>query len=35
MERTAEISPCGNYRYNLTRIWDDNKPLVMYIGINY
>jgi hypothetical protein len=30
----AEFSPCGNYRYKLWRIWDENKPLAMCIGLN-
>ncbi|WP_346236727.1 DUF1643 domain-containing protein [Niabella insulamsoli] len=30
----AHFSPCGNYRYALWRIWDDKKPLVMFIGLN-
>jgi len=34
MKKGAHISECGKYRYFLTRDWDENKPLVMYIGIN-
>ncbi len=30
----AEFSECGKYRYALWRIWDDNKPFVMFIGLN-
>ena len=30
----AEFSDCGKYRYALWRIWDKNKPLVMFIGLN-
>ncbi len=30
----AEFSPCGKYRYTLWRIWDQAKPLVMFIGLN-
>ncbi|TXY77881.1 DUF1643 domain-containing protein [Vibrio cholerae] len=34
MIKTAEFSPCRNYRYELWRIWDKNKPYVMFIGLN-
>lgn len=30
----AEFSECRKYRYALWRIWDDSKPLVMFIGLN-
>lgn len=30
----ANFSKCGNYRYSLWRIWDESKPLVMFIGLN-
>lgn len=30
----AEFSECGKYRYKLWRIWDENKPLIMFIGLN-
>lgn len=30
----AEFSACRRYRYALWRIWDENKPLVMFIGLN-
>lgn len=30
----AEFSVCGLYRYILWRIWDTQKPLVMFIGLN-
>ena len=30
----AEFSTCRNYRYALWRIWDMNKPKVMFIGFN-
>lgn len=30
----AEFSPCRKYRYALWRIWDETKPLVMFIGLN-
>lgn len=34
MEKTALISPCGNYRYKLGRFWDKSKPIVMFIMLN-
>jgi len=30
----ANFSKCGKYRYALWRIWDETKPLVMFIGLN-
>lgn len=30
----AEFSACRNYRYVLWRIWEVNKPKVMFIGLN-
>lgn len=30
----AEFSQCRNYRYVLYRIWDRQKPAVMFIGLN-
>lgn len=30
----AIFSECRNYRYALWRIWDESKPLVMFIGLN-
>jgi len=30
----AEFSKCRNYRYALWRVWDNTKPLVMFIGLN-
>lgn len=34
MISTADISPCGKYRYSLTRTWDADKPDVVFIGLN-
>ena len=34
LERGAEISECGRYRYALRRRWDDSKPAVMFIMLN-
>ena len=33
-ESGAEISPCKKYRYSLWRIWDQGKPLCMFIMLN-
>lgn len=30
----ATFSGCRKYRYALWRIWDDQKPLVMFVGLN-
>lgn len=30
----AEFSPDNKYRYALYRVWDREKPLVMFIGLN-
>lgn len=30
----AEFSEDGKYRYALWRLWDESKPLVMFIGLN-
>lgn len=34
MIQTATISDCQQYRYELRRVWDDTKPLVLFIGLN-
>lgn len=34
MIRSAEISDCGKFRYELRRVWDKNKPLVLFVGLN-
>lgn len=34
MDRGAELSECGHYRYSLWRIWDTSKPPVLFIGLN-
>lgn len=34
MKRTADISECGKFRWVLTRVWDDNLPLLGIIGLN-
>ena len=30
----AEFSPCGKYRYQLWRIWDEALPTIAFIGLN-
>lgn len=32
--KSATISPCGLYRYTLERIWNEHKPLALFIGLN-
>lgn len=32
--RDAKISDCGNYRYSLSRIWDTEKPKVLFVMVN-
>ena len=34
MEKGAEISECSKYRYSLWRIWDKDKPIFTFIGLN-
>lgn len=34
MNSGAEFSECRTYRYKLWRIWDEKKPLVLFIGLN-
>lgn len=34
MKKTALLSPDKRYRYNLTRIWDENKYQVCFVGLN-
>lgn len=34
MKKSAVISECRKYRYELRRIWDESKPLVLFIGLN-
>lgn len=33
MKRTASISPCGNYRWTLTRVWDE-RPMLLVVMFN-
>lgn len=34
IKKGAQFSECGKYRYSLYRIWDENLPLIMVIGLN-
>ena len=34
IEKGAEISDCGKYRYKLWRIWDKTKPFVTFLMLN-
>ncbi len=34
MQKSAIISPCKKYRYELTRVWDSSKPWVLFICLN-
>lgn len=34
IEKGAEISECGKYRYRLWRVWDRSKPFVMFLMLN-
>lgn len=34
MIKTAEISPCGKYRYYLSRRWQEGKPTATFIMLN-
>ncbi len=31
---SARYSPCEIYRYTLQRVWDEQRPLVAFIGLN-
>jgi len=34
MRRSAVISPCGLYRYELRRVWDDSLPVLVVCMLN-
>lgn len=34
MKKNADISECEKYRYSLERVWDQDKPLIGFIGLN-
>jgi hypothetical protein len=34
VKKTAKLSNCRTYRYELWRVWDESKPYVVFIGLN-
>ena len=34
MIRSAVISPDGKYRYTLSRIWDEDKPIILFVMLS-
>ena len=34
IKKSAIFSPCETYRYSLTRIWNDEKKPIIFIGLN-
>lgn len=34
MLQISNFSECGKYRYKLTRVWDEIKPIALCIGLN-
>jgi|AGTN01.2.fsa_nt_gi Uncharacterized protein conserved in bacteria len=34
MTRSAEFDPTGKYRYTLSRIWDADKPIAIFVMLN-
>lgn len=34
IRRTADISPCGKFRYSLTRTWEIGLPVVTFVMLN-
>ncbi len=34
MEKNAVLSPCQKYRYTLSRVWDKELEIIMFIGLN-
>jgi hypothetical protein len=34
VEKSADFSKCGKYRYCLSRIWDKDKPKVLFVMLN-
>lgn len=32
--KNANFSSCKMYRYSLTRIWDNKKPIYLFVGLN-
>ena len=34
MQRSAILSDCGAYRYELRRTWDSSRPILLWVGLN-
>ena len=34
IKKSAVISPCKKYRYSLSRAWDINQKIILFIGLN-
>ena len=34
IQKNAVLSECRQYRYSLSRVWEPNKPYVLFIGLN-
>ena len=34
MQKSAIVSDCGAYRYELRRTWDDQLPILLWVGLN-
>lgn len=34
MKKSAVISQCKSFRYELRRVWDESRPLVLVVGLN-
>lgn len=34
IKKSAVISPCGKYRYSLSRIWDHSADQIIFVGLN-
>lgn len=34
MKKDAVLSECSQYRYSLSRIWDETKPIIGFIALN-
>lgn len=34
MKSSAKFSSCRQYRYELRRVWDEDRPLVMFVCLN-
>jgi hypothetical protein len=34
VSKGAQVSPCGLYRYDLSRVWDPDRPPVLWVMLN-